>query len=160
MSVLKIITEDYAQAGDDVRLLQYIYRKSHYTGGLAVDPQYAAEQMEYCRYYWGQNIGAKLYHFIVAFSWKESKERSGAGYLASIAYDICAHFSEEYQIVFAVHHKQEEYLSGDKESWHIHFVMNPVSYRTGKRYPKKRKDDYALRMALETATDTKTIIYY
>lgn len=160
MSILKILSEPYTNPGDDVRLLQYIYRKSVYTGGLSVDPQHATKQMEYCRYYWGQTAGAKMYHFIVAFDWKESAKIISAGYLSTIAYEICEHFASEYQIVFAEHHKLDDYLSGKKEHWHIHFVMNPVNYRTGLRYPQRRKNDIALKYAAEIAANTQIQLVY
>ena len=55
-----------------------------------------------------------MYHFIVAFDWKESAKIISAGYLSTIAYEICEHFESEYQIVFAEHHKLDDHLSGKK----------------------------------------------
>lgn len=50
-----------------------------------------------------------------------------------IAYQIAEYYADNYQIVYAVH--------TDAAHINIHFVMNTVSYRTGRKYGGDR-DDY------------------
>jgi len=101
-----------------------------------VDPRYAAEQMLLVKKLWHQTEGKQLRHFVLCFDGKESADISRPEFLWAGACSLCDYFAAEYQIVFGIHKKYNE--------WHIHFVMNNVSYVTGKRFPEKNSQDYRL----------------
>ena len=44
------------------------------------------------------------------------------------------YYGGEYQIVYAVHE--------DSRHLHVHFVLNTLNYRTGKKYPGDKEDYY------------------
>lgn len=138
MSCLKIDPEPYMNHDAlEILIHGYVFRKAKLIGGLSVDPVYAAEQMHLVKDLWFQNNGRQLRHFILNFSDKESSHISGPESLYVGAYQVCGYFADEYQIVFGVHYKDER--------WHIHFVMNNVSFVTGKRYRDTKFGDLDLR---------------
>ena len=53
---------------------------------------------------------------------------------ADIATRAIRYYEQQYQILAAVHE--------DRPHIHIHFVMNTLNYRTGKKYPGDRADYY------------------
>lgn len=136
MPCIKIVPERYDTPEAVEGLIDYVYRKSLIRGGMSINPRYAAEQMELCRLYWGKTTGRLAYHFVISYGESEGKHISDAASLAILGYEVCDFFADEYQIVFGVH--RDDY-------WHVHFVMNPVSYRTGKKYLARRHDDVLLR---------------
>ena len=73
-----------------------------------------------CRQY---GPGIIAHHFIVSFL---PCEVHSVGVLMCIANQICQYFSDEYQIVYALHE--------DTGYPHLHFVFNAVSYVDGHRY--------------------------
>ncbi len=160
MPILKIINKPYINTIDGANLLDYIFRKSFMYGGWNVDPKHAWDQMEFVRMYWGQNNGSKLYHFIVSFSAYESKAIPSDAFLSCIAYEIGNHFRDAYQLVFGIHERVYEDFYGKKKCWDVHFVMNPVSYRTGERYAKRKKDDCALAAVVHNAADMPVKLVY
>ena len=151
MPCVKIVNERYDSSEAESNLIRYVYRKSLYIGGYSVDPAYAAEQMNLFRSYWNKNHGRRLYHFIVSLSDYESSHVRSVQSIAMQAYEICEYFSDEYQIVFGVHHN---------DRWHVHFLMNPVSYKTGKLYRGRRYDDASLAMAVEAAFGGRAVVVY
>ena len=119
---------------------KYIYRKAHTYGGMSVDPQNAVEEMHLVKRLWLQMDGCQLKHFVLSFDDNEAAAYiSGASSLETIAYMICEYFADEYQVIFGVHKDSE------RGKWHIHFVINSVSYRTGRKYISNQRNDYALR---------------
>ena len=123
-------------------------------GGLSVDPVYAAEQMHLVKDLWFQSGGCQLRHFVICLDERESSHVTSAASLEVGAYDVCEYYAEEYQIVFGIHFNDNR--------WDIHFVMNNVSFMTGKRYSAKNILDYDLRDHILTCllpTD-RMMVYY
>ena len=58
-----------------------------------------------------------------------------------IARQAAAYYGSQYQIIYAVH------MARDHP--HIHFVMNTVSYVTGRKYPGDKADYYAYQKHLK-----------
>ena len=52
--------------------------------------------------------------------------RTGEASQTTLAFQISAYYSQQYQIIFSVHE--------DTDHWHIHFVMNTVSFVDGKMF--------------------------
>ena len=142
MSVLKIVTSPYDSPNAASNLIHYINASAAFTGGLYIDPNHAIEQMEMVRSCFDQQSGSYVYHFIVSLSESESMQFSSAAELSVDAYNICDYFASEYQIVFAIHYKDDR--------WHIYFVMNRVSYRDGRKYRSNEYADYDLGCHIRT----------
>lgn len=138
MSVLKIASGPYMNPDALDKLIQYVYRKAMVIGGCSVDPAHVAEQMHFYKELWFQSGGKQLRHFIVCFNEKESAQITRPESLKDGAYRACSYYSDEYQIVFGVH--QNYYTL----NWHIHFVMNNVSFLTGKRLRENNRHDLDL----------------
>lgn len=153
MPCIKIVDKPYENYTDTYHLIhKYIFPKSKYIGGLAVDPVYAAEQMDFCRHIWGKNTGVKLRHFILTYSEYETNNLMTAELLHYDAYEICNLYEDDYQIVFGIHDKPDQL--------HVHFVMNTVSYRDGHKYRRNKHDDYELGVFVSSLSDQYVPIYY
>lgn len=155
MPCLKIVPESYANSDALDCLIRYIYSKSYRIGGLSVDPAHAAEQMKLVKQLWYKENGCQLLHFILAFSPWESEWIKSAGELIPLAYEVCSYFAEDYQIIFGVHHSKAGL-------WHIHFVVNSVSFTTGERILRKTNTYLALEYHIQSCLpDGRSIrIYY
>ena len=131
MSILKIVPDPYTNRDALYVLIHcYIFPKARLIGGGAVDTSCAGEQMYLVKKLWCKENGRQLMHFILAYDQKESAHIANARSLLPDAYYVCEYFENEFQIVFGIHKKRDD-------TWHIHFVVNSVSYLTGKRLPKK-----------------------
>ena len=127
MSCPKIVPEPYLNQDALERLIHgYVFPKAKLIGGLSVDLVHSAEQMHLVKELWFQTNDRQLRHFVLCFTDKESQHIFSPEGLAYGAYRVCDYYADEYQIVFGVHQSCGR--------WHIHFVMNNVSFVTGKRY--------------------------
>lgn len=136
MSNIKVVPGRYVnQDALECLIAGYIFPKAFIIGGLAVDPQIAVEQMKLVKDAWNKRGGKQLHHFILNFSPWESSKITNHKKLEQLAYKVCEHFADEYQIVFGIH---------DNGHIHIHFVMNSVSYLTGGKFIHRNSDDFVL----------------
>lgn len=145
MSVLKIVTEQYVNPDALEKVIDYVFRNAKLIGGLQVDPYHAAEQMHLCKELWFQNNGKQLRHFVVCFNESESKHIYSEVSLEYGAYRACEFYSDEYQIIFGIHRNNHT-----NNNWHIHFVVNNVSFLTGKRLRENNRHDLELRQYLQS----------
>ena len=157
MAILKIVPGEYLNPDALDRLIHgYVFRKAVRIGGYGVDPHYAAEQMHIVKRYWHQEHGKQLRHFVLSFNAKESAEISHANDLILGGYGICGYYGVAgYQAVFGIHRP-------NPSNWHIHFVVNNVSYVTGERLPENNRQDYQLRdymLAFHLPTERIAICY-
>ena len=135
----------------------YIFPKSYMIGGGAVNPYYAAEQMHLVKKLWCKENGNQLMHFILGYNEYESSHIYSQNSILVDAYHVCEYFQDEFQIVFGIHKNTRN------DTWHIHFVVNSISYLTGKRLPKKNKNNADLANHIESGalyTDYSKICYY
>ena len=156
MPCLKIVPDSYVNSDAlDCLVHKYIYPKSHTIGGLSVDPAHAAEQMKLVKKLWLKEDGCQLLHFILAFNPWESERIKSAGELMPLAYEVCGCFADDYQIVFGIH-------CGKTGLWHIHFVVNSVSFATGERLLRKNSIYVAFKYHTQSCLpDGRSIpIYY
>ena len=156
MPCLKIVPESYVNADALERLIHgYIFFKSRSYGGLAVDPAHAAEQMKLVKQLWYKENGSQLLHFILAFNPWESERIKSAGELMPLAYEVCGYFAIDFQVIFGIHF-------GKTGLWHIHFVVNSVSFATGERLLRKNSIYLALKYHIQSCLpDGRSIpIYY
>ena len=132
MPILKVAEGDYLNKDALEQVIHnYVFPRSLLTGGLSIDPIYAASQMHMVKDVTGQTDGRQLHHFILSFSDFESAKIDSANDLLYTAYRVCEYFSTEYQIVFGIHNNGK---------YHIHFVMNNISFVSGKRYSPNNSD--------------------
>lgn len=150
MPVLKIVN-GYDNIDAPEKLIDYILRKSRFFGGCAVDVNHAAEQMHFVKAVWNAADGRQMYHFIVSFSDKElySIDIDDA---IELAESICNYLGEERQIIYGIHL--------DTDNLHIHFAMNTVSYRDGRRYASNRGNDIQLARFIEQKCEMKITVIY
>ncbi len=78
--------------------------------------------------------GKRVIHFVLSFSIEEMEIISS--HYQQIGYQLLDYFNDEYQIVFALHEKPNQF--------HIHFVMNPVNIYTGNKCRLQKKDFHQL----------------
>lgn len=84
-----------------------------------------------------KNKGLRARHWIISFDRWEFNRLGYDPYrkLLELAYEIADFYRSDYQILFAVHEDCPEHP-------HVHFVMNTVNFRTGRKYGGKKKDYY------------------
>ena len=149
MPCLKIVPESYVNSDAlDCLVHKYIYPKSHTIGGLSVDPAHAAEQMKLVKQLWYKENGSQLLHFILAFNPWESERIKSAGELMPLAYEVCGYFAIDFQVIFGIHF-------GKTGLWHIHFVVNSVSFATGERLLRKNSIYLALKYHIQSCVPLK-----
>ncbi len=93
-------------------------------GGCFISPINPVASMDEVAQFYGEIGGLQLVHFIVEFEPIEMRDPDNAGHIANLlAQDIGGRYQ-----TFWVLHDNDEYL-------HFHFIINPVSYIDGSRYP-------------------------
>ena len=151
MGLLKIIIKPEADKDYLKNAVNYIIKNDDtmYYGGINVCPEKAYKQMRAVKKYFGKTSGNQLVHFIVCFSesiydYNEVKE---------YAYQIAEYYKSKYQIIFGVHSEvRSNYTGSVKSQFHIHFIMNSVSFKDGKMYAENRKDVYKFVEHIATVT--------
>lgn len=77
---------------------------------------------------YGKNNRKRIRHFLIAFPLYMDDPN-----IARLTAEAVSEFIyEEYQIVYAVHEK--------KDNLHVHFALNPVSYKTQKKWHKSKAE--------------------
>lgn len=152
MACLKIAKGPYQDQGCLYRLIhEYIYPKAVYIGGMNIDPQCAATEMEIVKSIWLQKQGIQLWHFILSFSTIESAQYTNPQDARYIAYEICEFFAGKYQVVFGIH---------SATNLHIHFVINSVSYRDGSRFINSKASLNDLRKHVSLTIDRSVDLFF
>lgn len=177
MPVLKIICQEHTYCTQDSLgkyqddnalhdVLSYCgrYGKASCVDGIGVYPPNAVYEMERLARAYGQTQGVRLRHWVLSFPKEELKRisrKSLPAMLHHFGWYAANYYGGQYQIVFAIH--------TDSGNPHIHFVMNTVNYRTGKKYPGDKADYYRYqqylgdffschRMILRTVTDRPPVL--
>ena len=113
-------------------------------GGFGVNINQAAFEMKRLAKAYGKESGLRLRHMVLSFSAEETKQL-GAHALETI-YKIAAYaagyYGMEHQIIYAVHE--------DAKNYHVHFVMNTVSFLDGKKYRGNKGDYYRFQAYLKS----------
>ena len=123
-------------------VLNYEKTRNFFIGGYGVNVNYAAYEMKRLEAAYDKGYGPRLRHMVLSVNHEEEKYLGKNRYevyrqLDFIAQCAIAYYGEEYQIIYAVH-ENTEYA-------HVHMVMSTVNYRTGLKYPGKKKDYYDFR---------------
>jgi hypothetical protein len=107
---------------------------SGFIGGLSVlttNTEDIIMQFNMIKEIYHKEDGKQVRHFVLSFSPYYRIEDNN---LFNMARLIAAYYADNYQIIYAIHE--------DKSHQHIHFVMNTVSFRDGKKYSLGRGDYY------------------
>ena len=137
MPCLKIMSDPYDNPSSLPNTVNYVFKGAKIYGGGAVNPINAVEEMQLVKQLWLQTEGRQVHHFILCLTPKESKAICCAEQLLDVAYDICKFYQSEFQIIFGIH-------QGDSDLWHIHFIVNTVNFRTGKKLSTSNAHDIEL----------------
>lgn len=140
MACLKVIKDPYLIKSALHNVINYVLGKAVCTGSVCVDIEYAAEAMELVQIIFNKNDGKQLWHFVLSFSSDEPENHYPPSALQYLAYDICSYFTNDYQIIFGIH---------DGDNKHIHFVVNAISFRNGKRFRDSNGKLYGFRAFVE-----------
>lgn len=140
MGILKVIQN--TNSSDD-----YLYNAIYYienkvetvgVGGYRVDPYNAYHQMMAVKNYFGKTSGNQLMHLVVSFEKRVSDIETALDY----AYKIAMYYGNRFQTVFAVHEKDCYYKGQLRSCYHVHFILNSVSYVDGKMFAQSKGELY------------------
>ncbi|MDO4330510.1 MAG: relaxase/mobilization nuclease domain-containing protein, partial [Lachnospiraceae bacterium] len=109
-------------------------------GATITDTDLMINQFLKVQEYYHKRKGKRIIHFYISFS-NEEMERFILEDYRQIGYYIADYFSDEYQVAFALHENTTHY--------HIHFVVNPVNCKTGKKYHWQWSDTYKIKQILK-----------
>ena len=88
----------------------------------------ALKQMVCIQEMYGKDYERRMYHLIVSFP----KDMHDKSVIIKCADEISDYIFKDYQVAYGIHMS--------KENWHIHFAINAVSYRTGKKWHQSKKE--------------------
>lgn len=100
---------------------EFIQENAVRRGSYSVDFSCAADQMKALRKDSGAKLKDKVYHIMVTFLEHETR-RLTADDVAEMARKVCAEYSEDYQMVYAVHYYALRL--------YLHIVINPINMHT------------------------------
>lgn len=123
MPKIILIENDYPNSDSLYRVLNYVLR-SDLIGGYALDPAHAYRQMMMVKNAYHKTDGAQLLHFVISYASKEAYQLSmdemlHLGFLAAQQFG-------NFQAAYALH--------CDTCHFHLHIVLNTISYEDGHRY--------------------------
>lgn len=135
MAIIKIMDDEYRNIESIRNVTSYIINPNktcdYYGGqGVLLNKPYLymeAVQDYYC------NGGKKMQHFIISF---EDVDDISLSVAFDLAYAVCGLFPN-HQLVFGVHL--------DTDNIHIHWALNPVNLRTGKKFNFTYGESFGLR---------------
>lgn len=133
------------------KAIHYILRsdkiRHNIIGGIGAtinDEQNAINQFMKVKRIYRNTKGKQILHFWVSFEHGEVKHIDD--YL-NVGYAIADYFDGQYQILFSLHE--------DTDTDHIHFVVNTVSFKTGKKIRWKKQSWYWLQKYVDSIINTR-----
>lgn len=120
---------------------------SSMVGGFGINLNQASYEMMRLAEAFGKAKGLHLRHMILTFSQPEVDwfGTDALGEIYKIATYAARYYANQYQIIYAVHE--------DTDNYHVHFVMNTVSFVTGKKYRGDKADYYSFQKYLSDFLD-------
>lgn len=138
MPKIVLIENNYPTTESLYRVLNYVLR-SDLIGGYALDPVHAYRQMMMLKKAYHKTDGAQLVHFIISFSSKEAYKMT-MDEMLHLGFWAAAQF-QSFQAAYALH--------CDTCHFHLHIVLNTVSYEDGHRYADGLAGFWKLQHALQ-----------
>ena len=135
-AIIKIGDQYYKKNKDIKNLLMYISGESkskekvRYCGcrGLPKKPEEATERMIQIQKFYNKDNKRRVYQLIISFP----KFMEDVNCVKIIAENIAAIIYERYQVYYGIHE--------DTENLHIHYAINAVSYKDGKKWHKSKSE--------------------
>ena len=150
MGIIKVIT--HADAGEDylINCRNYVTGgHTKYCGAVNVRSDDALNQFMAVKRYFGKVSGNQVVHFVVVLDTRFRNLEAAV----NAGYRIANFFSNEYQLLFGVHEQTMENRRGKPRSYyHIHIVINPVSFVNGKMYSNDWTDVMQFKQHVQQAT--------
>lgn len=138
MPNLILIENDYPDSKSLLNVVNYALRSGD-MGGYAIDPGCAYRQMMMVKNAWHKTEGTQLKHFIISFTTAEAYHLT-MDEMLSVGFFAAKQF-KSYQVAYALH--------SDTDHFHLHLVMNTVSYEDGHRYADGRAGFWKLQNELQ-----------
>lgn len=150
MGILKVIQNTNSSDDYLYNSINYIENKSDTVGigGYRTDPYYAYQQMMTVKNYFAKTSGNQLMHFVVSFNKRVADIETALDY----AYKIAMYYGNRFQTVFAVHEKDGFYKGKIKSYYHVHFILNSVSYVDGRMFAQSKGELYHFMKHIEKVT--------
>ena len=124
---VRIMKGSYTNEDAQQNVISYALRKSkaEFTGGCAVYPvsiNNADKQFQIIKEKYNKTEGRKIFH--MCLSYKDDKEITKDKVLSD-AKKVSDKIGEEFQNIYGLHE--------DTDNLHVHFAINSVNYKTGKK---------------------------
>jgi len=139
MGFLKLIVKQNAGKDYLKNAVNYITENADACcySGINICPERAYKQMRKVKKYYGKTSGNQLVHFVVCFN----NEVNDIAMAEKYARKIAEYYKSRYQILYAIHQELRYTKSGYGKSWfHVHIIMNSVSFVDGKMFADNKKD--------------------
>lgn len=139
MGFLKLIVKQNAGKEYLRNAVNYITENADacFYSGINICPERAYKQMRKVKKYFGKTSGNQLVHFVVCFN----NDVDDLATTKKYARKIAEYYKSRYQILYAIHQELRYTKSGFGKSWfHVHIVMNSVSFVDGKMFADNKKD--------------------
>lgn len=136
MAIIKLIKNLYTTDIALENLCAYIANpitNRGFCGGRNIDPVRAYENICETQTLWNMNGNRRAYHLIVSFAEGDPFDSYDA---MEIARNIAALSFTNHQVLYSVHDKPKQL--------HLHFLINPVSLKDGKKLQLSMPGLYAL----------------
>ena len=139
-AVIKIHNQYYKKDKDIKNLLMYISGESktkekvRYCGcrGLPKKPEKATEKIIQIQKLYNKDNRRRVYQIMVSFP----EVMKDVNCVKIIVENIAAMIYEGYQVYYGIHE--------DTENLHIHYAINAVSYKDGRKWHKNKKEFYEM----------------
>lgn len=152
MAVIKIVSGKYQNKDAVEKTIRYITGNNNApkdkvlsVGGLGVDYgnyQNAIEQFKITKSVYHKEDKRQVLHMVVSFDSKKENSLQETD-IEELGYQIGKLLSREsYQIIWGIH--------GNTDHVHIHYIINSVSYETGKKYRMEREEADTLQREINT----------
>ncbi len=157
MVLVKLKRDTYGLASDYLfQSIEYIYKpeKAKYIGGFGVsthDVETTKSQFDYVKRYFHRTADNPLVHLIVSFPREVKKLEKAIEFARHIAF----YFKDEYQIIWVIHNKATE-----RSFFHVHYILNPVSFKTGKLFNTSRQNMAEFCDYVRCHTNMNTLYFY
>ena len=143
MAVLIISRGEYRNTDAIDRLTNYVLNPSCCYGGNGVDLCNPAKSMKKMKSICDQTTGKQAEHIILAFSHSEHSFIYTT-LLRKIGYEICNFFNNA-QVLFSLHECSDTYGDFTTDGYHLHFVINTVNIRNGKKFGLDYSNEFLLK---------------
>ncbi len=136
--MIKRVNANYSKDYDVENIMRYVcsekqehqHMQLHYwdTRGLPKNLEKAIALLKASQQYMGKDTGRRINHIVISFP--ETIQDVTLVYI--IANHLADYLGKEYTLIYGIH--------TDTNHLHIHFALNTISYRTGKKFHTNQKE--------------------